>query len=168
MRRRIILAGETRYASLNRREADIAVRLARPVQGDLTVTRIGGIRFNFYASPAYLAETSSEAWSFIAYDSDMETSPQQKRLLEVAAGRRVGLKASTLEFQRSVAQAGGGVVILPDFFVRPTDGLVMAMTEEEPVMRDIWLVVHSDIRDVPVIRAVMEAIREGARNLRAD
>jgi len=35
--------------------------------------------------------------------------------------------------------------------------------EDEPVTRDIWLVVHSDIRDVPIVRAVMEAIKEGAR-----
>lgn len=164
----IILTGEKRYASLNRREADIAVRLTRPVEGDLTVTRIGGMRFDFYGSPAYLAETGHQDWSFIGYDSEMEMSPQEQRLLEVADGRRIGLKASTLEFQRATAQAGGGIAILPDFFVRPSDGLAIALVEAEPVTRDIWLVVHTDIRDVPIIRAVMETIRQGARQMGRD
>lgn len=163
----IVLAGEKHYASLNRREADIAVRLTRPVEGDLTVSRIGTIRFDFYASADYLAETLPEEWSFIAYDSDMETSLQHKRLMQVADGRRIGLRASTLEFQRAVAQAGGGIAMLPDFFVRPTDGLVIALAEDEPVTRDIWLVVHSDIHDMPIIRAVMDAIREGVGHLKA-
>ncbi|CAN7416686.1 LysR family transcriptional regulator [Neorhizobium sp. LjRoot104] len=159
----IVVAGEKRYASLNRREADIAVRLARPEQGDLTVMRIGSVRFDFYASPSYLAETPQEEWSFISYGEDMDTSPQHRRLLDIAGGRRVGLRASTLEFQRAMARAGGGVAILPDFFISAGDGLALALVEEEPVTRDIWLVVHSDIRDVPIVRAVMDAIKEGAR-----
>lgn len=156
----IVLVGEKRYVSLNRREADIAVRLSRPEQGDLTVMRLGSMRFNFYAAPSYLAETPEEAWSFIAYSEEMENSPQHQRLLEVARSRQIGLQASTLEFQMAVAKAGGGVAILPDFLVGATDGLVQAIEEENPVTRDIWLVVHSDIRDVPIIRAVLEALKE--------
>jgi DNA-binding transcriptional LysR family regulator len=155
----IVLAGEKQYASLNRREADIAVRLARPEQGELTITRLGGVTFNFYAAPSYLAETAKEAWSFISYGGDMENSPQYQRLIEVAAGRRIGIKASTLEFQLAAARAGGGIAILPDFIVGDEAGLVRAIDEEEPVTRDIWLVVHSDIRDVPIIRAVIDVIK---------
>jgi DNA-binding transcriptional LysR family regulator len=159
----VTVVGEKRYASLGRREADIAVRLTRPEQGDLTVTRIGGIAFNFYASPSYLAEIPHQDWSFIAYGADMEASPQHRRLVEVANGRRIGIRASTLEFQRAAASASGGIAILPDFFVGPQDGLVVAIAENAPVLRDIWLVVHSDIRDVPIIRVVTDAIRDGIR-----
>jgi DNA-binding transcriptional LysR family regulator len=161
----IAVIGEKRYASLNRREADIAIRLSRPDQGDLTMTRIGSVTFHFYASPSYLADVPERDWSFITYGADMEASPQHIRLIEVAAGRPVGLRASTLELQRATAQAGGGVAVLPDFFVGPGDGLVVALTEKEPVRRDIWLVVHSDIRSVPIIRVVMDAIRQGFRTI---
>lgn len=156
----IILVGEKRYVSLNRREADIAVRLTRPEQGDLTVMRLGSMRFHFYATPGYLADTPEDAWSFISYSDEMETSPQHRRLLEIARGRRIGLQASTLEFQMAAARAGGGIAILPDFLVGAADGLVQAIEEKTPVTRDIWLVVHSDIRDVPIIRAVMEALKK--------
>jgi DNA-binding transcriptional LysR family regulator len=159
----IRVVGEKRYASLSRREADIAVRLNRPEQGDLTVTRVGGVAFYFYASPSYLAGTPERDWSFITYGADMEGSPQHRRLVEVAGGRRIGIRASTLEFQRAAAGADGGIAILPDFFVGPEHGLVAAMTEEQPVQRDIWLVVHSDIRDAPIIRVVTDAIRDGIR-----
>ncbi|AYD01865.1 LysR family transcriptional regulator [Neorhizobium sp. NCHU2750] len=159
----ITVVGEKRYASLNRREADIAVRLARPEEGDLTVTRVGGVAFNFYASPSYLAATEERDWSFIAYGADMEASPQHRRLVAVAGERRIGIRASTLEFQRAAASAGGGIAILPDFFVGAEHGLTVAIAEDVPVTRDIWLVVHSDIRDAPVIRVVMDAITDGIR-----
>jgi DNA-binding transcriptional LysR family regulator len=156
----ITVVGEKRYASLNRREADIAIRLSRPDQGDLTMVRIGSVAFNFYAAPSYLADVPEREWSFISYGADMENSPQHVRLMQVAAGRRVGLKASTLELQRAAARAGGGVAMLPDFFVSAEDGLEIALNDADTVRRDIWLVVHSDIRTVPIIRAVMDAIRQ--------
>ncbi|WP_245582376.1 LysR family transcriptional regulator [Neorhizobium lilium] len=161
----VTVVGEKRYASLDKREADIAVRLSRPDQGDLTMARIGSVTFNFYASPSYLAEVPEAEWSFISYGADMENSPQHLRLIQTAAGRRIGLKASTLELQRAAAQAGGGVAMLPDFFVNPSYGLVTALDDKEPIRRDIWLVVHSDIRSVPTIRTVMDAIRRGARQM---
>ena len=155
----VTVVGEKRYASLDRREADIAVRLARPEQGDLTVMRIGSMGFRFYASPAYIAATPPDDWTFIAYDEDMDASPQQRRLLEIARGRRIALRSSTLEFQLAAAKAGCGIVILPDFLVGDVAGLMPVLEEEEPVRRDIWLVVHSAIRDLPIIRAVLDVLK---------
>lgn len=155
----VIIVGETRYASLDRREADIAVRMTRPEQGDLTVTKLLEVTFGFYASPAYLACAPEEDWSFIAYDETMTTSPQHQRLLAVANGRRVTVRASTLEFQVATARAGGGVAFFPSFMLAGVDDLVEVIREPVPLKREVWLVVHSDIRNVPIIRAVMDALK---------
>lgn len=155
----VIVVGEKRYVSLNRREADIAVRLNRPEEGDFSLSHIGVIAFRFYAAPAYLADTPEEAWSFISYDDGMAESPQHRLLLEVANGRAIGLRASTLEFQLAAARAGGGIAILPDFLVAGQPGLVEVPVGREPLIRGIWLVVHSDIRNVPIIRAVIQALK---------
>lgn len=156
----ITIVGETRYASLDRREADIAVRMTKPEQGDFTIAKLGDVAFGFYAAPTYLASVPEEDWNFIAYDETMSSSPQSTRLLEVANGRKLSIKATTLEFQLSAARAGGGVALLPNFLLVGVDGLVKAVRESKPLTREVWLVVHSDIRNVPIIRAVMEALKK--------
>jgi DNA-binding transcriptional LysR family regulator len=159
----IVVVGETRYASLDRREADIAVRMTMSEQGDLTVTKLCEVAFGFYAAPSYLASVPEQDWSFIAYDETMMTSPQYQRLLAVADGRRVAMRASTLEFQVAAARAGGGVAILPNFLVGAAVDLVQAIPQPTPLTREVWLVVHSDIRNVPIVRAAMEVLKEFVR-----
>ncbi|MBB3392856.1 DNA-binding transcriptional LysR family regulator [Rhizobium sp. BK275] len=152
----ITLVGEKRLASLNRREADIAVRLSRPEDGDYAIARIGQIAFHLYASKAYLETVPEAQWTFIGYDEGMNASPQQLRLFERAAGRPIAIRSSVLEFQAAAARLGGGVVMLPDFAV--PDGL-QRIEDEDPLTREVWLVVHAEIKDVPAVRVVMEALK---------
>jgi DNA-binding transcriptional LysR family regulator len=88
----------------------------------------------------------------------MNASPQQLRLLELAAGRPIAIRSSVLEFQAAAARLGGGVVLLPDFAVSGTDGL-QRIEDEDPLTREVWLVVHAEIKDVPAVRVVMEALK---------
>ena len=48
----IALVAEHRLASLSRREADLALRLGRPEDGDIIARRLVGIEFGFYAAPS--------------------------------------------------------------------------------------------------------------------
>ncbi|WP_095200286.1 LysR family transcriptional regulator [Mesorhizobium carmichaelinearum] len=153
----IVVIGETRYASLGRREADIAVRMARPEQGDLTVTKIGEIGFSLCADPAYLAATREKDWSFIGYEETMASSPQERLLAQIAGSRPVAIRASGLEFQLAAVKAGGGVALLPDFMAADLN-LTRLPLPGEPLTRELWLVVHTDIKDVPLIRAVMDGL----------
>jgi DNA-binding transcriptional LysR family regulator len=156
---RLRVIGEKRQASLNRREADIAIRLARPTIGDLTALKVDESKFRLYASPSYLAATPPEAWEFIAYDETMDAAPQQARLLALLDGRTISLRASTLEMQMAFVLAGGGVGMLPDFMAAGQDGLALADPATPPLVREIWLIVHTDMKDVPAIRAVMNCLR---------
>ncbi|MGE4451198.1 LysR family transcriptional regulator [Castellaniella sp.] len=155
---RVRVIGEKRQASLDRREADLAIRLSRPTVGDLTVFKIGEARFRLYASPAYLAATPAGAWAFVAYDEAMDAAPQQASLLAQLAGRAIGLRASTLEMQAAFILAGGGVGMLPDFAAEGLDGLAEADPAAPPLVREIWLVVHTDMKHAPAIRAVMDCL----------
>lgn len=155
---RFRMIGEKRQASLDRREADLAIRLSRPTAGDLTAFKIGEARFRLYASPAYLAATPVGAWAFVAYEQDMDAAPQQAGLLAMLEGRPIGLRASTLEMQAAFILAGGGVGMLPDFAVEGLDGLVEADPAMLSLVREIWLVVHTDMRHAPAIRAVMDCL----------
>ncbi len=154
----ITLVGEKRLASLNRREADIAVRMSRPEDGDYAITKVGEMAFHLYASKAYLETVPEAQWTFIGYDEGMNASPQQLRLFELAAGRPIAIRSSVLEFQAAAARLGGGVVLLPDFAVSDADDL-QRIEDENPLRREVWLVVHAEIKDVPAIRVLMEALK---------
>lgn len=88
----------------------------------------------------------------------MNASPQQLRLIELAAGRPIAVRSSVLEFQAATASLGAGVVMLPDFAVLESSGLQRIETEQ-PLTREVWLVVHSDIKDVPSVRVVVDALK---------
>lgn len=154
----ITLVGEKRLASLNRREADIAVRMSRPEDGDYSIVKLGETSFHLYASKTYLETVPPQDWTFIGYDDTMNASPQQSRLIELAAGRPIAVRSSVLEFQAAAASFGAGVVMLPDFVVLESSGLRRIETER-PLTREVWLVVHSDIKDVPSIRVVIDALK---------
>ncbi|MGM4914945.1 LysR family transcriptional regulator [Rhizobium sp. 768_B6_N1_8] len=155
----ITLVGEKRFASLNRREADIAIRLSRPEDGDYVIARLGEMRFRLYAAKSYLDTVPPPDWTFIGYDEGMNASPQQQRLIEIAAGRPIALRSTVLEFQAQAARLGGGVAMLPEFAVTGLDTL-QPVAHDVPLVREVWLVVHAGIRGVPAVRAVMEALKD--------
>lgn len=155
---RIHLLGEARTASLERREADIAVRLTRPEAGDLTVIKIGEMPFRFYASPAYLAGTLERDWRFIGSDGPMAGSPQQVIVEKIAADRGFGFDSDHVEIQLALGLAGGGIVMLPDFMVACRTELI-PISDDPLLMREVWLVVHSDMRNAAPVRAVIECLR---------
>lgn len=158
---RLTILGEKRDASLARREADIAIRMTRPVEGELTITKIDDVTFSLYAAHGYTQQTPEADWTFIGYDREMENSPQYRLLLEFAAGRPVSFRSSVLDLQLMAACSGSGIAILPDFMVGPDTALEVVESRLPPLTREVWLVVHPDIRQAPAIRAVIDAVSVG-------
>jgi DNA-binding transcriptional LysR family regulator len=152
----IKLIGEKRSASLNRREADLALRLSRPDENGLIARKIGHFGFSLYGAPSYLKETPPHAFAFIAYDASMDEAPQQQWLKAIAGNRAVVLRTSDLENQAAAARASVGLAALPHFLGDSDDGLARHEVGGRQVGRDVWLVVHRDLRRAPAVRAVME------------
>lgn len=163
---RLTLLGEKRAASLNRREADIAVRLSRPAEPGLIARKIGSFGFSLYGSPQYLKETPPSAFAFIAYDRSMDDSPQQKWLRIILAGREVVLCSSDLENQIAAACSGVGLVVLPHFIGDAEPRLQRQEIASSNVRRDVWLIVHRDLRGAPVVRAATEFLDDCLKGLR--
>lgn len=155
-RLRLKLIGEKRSASLSRREADVALRLSRPAENGLIGRKLGCFGFSLYGAPGYLRRTPQQAHAFIAYDSSMDAAPQQQWLMAIADGRDIVLRTNDLENQAAAARAGLGVAALPHFLGDGDPLLARCEAPRPPIRRDIWLVVHRDLRRVPAMRAVME------------
>lgn len=154
---RVRLVGEKRAASLSRREADVAVRLSRPTEKRLVVRRIGTIAFALYAAPAYLATHAPESFEFIGYEDSLDHVAQQRWLRAAAGARAVVVRTNDIESQRAAARAGVGIAALPRYLGEADAALVPVEVSKKmkPATRDVWLVVHGDVRRAPAVRAVM-------------
>jgi DNA-binding transcriptional LysR family regulator len=156
----IRLSGETRQVSLDRREAEIAIRLSRPTEPDLTIIKLMEIAFRPYATSDYLSSVEEDAWCFIGSDGNVRHSPQQIALQSMTGDGRYSFWSDDVSIQAALAQGGAGVAMLPDFVVPPHPHLVSAKPKDPPLIREVWLAVHSDMKQVPAIRVVMECLKK--------
>ncbi len=152
------VSAQAHQVSLSRREADVALRLVRPKETSSVVRKLGEMPFALYASPDYVAAQRAEDWTFIAYDAQFAEMPQQRWLLEIAGNRLVGCELSDISSHLAAARAGAGVAGLPCFLGDADPGLVRLEQECPPFSRDIWLVVHRDLRRSAPVRAVMDFV----------
>lgn len=149
--------GETREVNLARGEADLALRLSRPSAPGLVTRPLGAMGYGMYAAPRY-AERAPEQWEFLGYDDSLRLVPHQQWLEGVAAGRRFILRSNDMTALWQAARAGLGIAALPHFIGRVDAGLVALPAPTRPAPRQIWLVMHPDVRRSPRVRVVADVV----------
>ena len=154
------VSAQAQQVSLSRREADVALRLVRPKEAASVVRKLGQMPFALYASHDFVATHRREDWTFIAYDAQFADMPQQQWLLELADGRPVGCALSDISSHLAAARAGAGVAGLPCFLGDAAAELTRLAHDGRTFSRDIWLVVHRDLRRAAPVRAVMDFVAD--------
>jgi DNA-binding transcriptional LysR family regulator len=155
---RLSLSAQGQQVSLSRREADVAVRLVRPDEAGSVTRKIGKMPFGLYAHRSYVHLAAPERWQFIAFEQHFADMPQQSWLLGIAGNRPVVCELNHIGEHLIAARAGVGVVGLPCFLGESDHGLVRIHDNVPSFARDIWLVVHRDLRKAPMVRAVMDFV----------
>ena len=161
------------YVDLTRREADLALRMARPTAGDLLVKRLGELGGGVFAGAAYAAEVGTlrrlDQARWITWGDDLAHLLPARLLAEQVPADRLVLRTSHMGAQLTAAQAGVGLVLVDPQSARRA-GLVEvplapALRRALPPLRggELWLVVHRALRDVPRISAVWPFLEEAAR-----
>jgi DNA-binding transcriptional LysR family regulator len=158
---------DIRTLDLGRGEADIALRLARPTQGDLRGRRLGQVGYGLYASRAYLARRGTPATGFgghflIDWPVDYTTIPQVPWLRRIAADAGVVLRSNSAMTRRAAAASGAGIALLP-CVLADLDPALVRIASETPPRQDLWLVTHRDLARVPRVRATLEHLAQTAR-----
>ncbi|MFC3675797.1 LysR family transcriptional regulator [Ferrovibrio xuzhouensis] len=162
------LAGGKEAADLGRREADLAVRLSKPADGRLVARRLGTLGFGFYAARSYRAAwRSSAARDYVGYDDSLEAVPQQRLLLKLAGGRPLAFAANDLASLHQAARTGLGIAALPHFLAAQDPLLRLLPLDAAAADREIWLLVHPDLRRAPRVRAGMDFLIALFENERA-
>ncbi|WP_448188008.1 LysR family transcriptional regulator [Azospirillum sp. sgz301742] len=140
---------DNRALSLARREADLAIRQARPQRGELITRRLATLAYGLYAAPG-----APDA--FITFDETLAELPEAVWFAGHTRGRRIAFRSNSVQAQLAAAKAGFGTALLPRWLAAAEPDLLSVPAAEPPPPREAWLVLHRDLKDVPRIRAVAE------------
>lgn len=149
---------------LERREADIALSLARSTRETLIVRKIARSRLGLYASEKYVEKRGlpdrpdrSLAGHHVllladtrAYD--LENEWMQRRL----EGAKVALRSDSVTALYSATLGGLGIALLPRSVADREPLLRLIETSDAPEPRPIWQMVHRDLQHAPRVRAVLD------------
>ncbi|MFY9351354.1 LysR family transcriptional regulator [Sphingobium sp.] len=171
---RLDLVTASGFLNPSNREADMAVMLARPQRGRLTVRRLGDYRLHLYASPAYLERVGRPGkpadlrdCTLIGYVPEFIFSPELDYLDEVEAGLEANLRSTSIIMQQRMIAEGAGIGVLPDFIARPDPALMPIMADKVEITRSFWLVMHGDLRRLARIGAVAHWLQERVDTLKS-
>ena len=161
-----------RSLDIARRDADLAVRFARPASSDLVCRKLGEVGFSLYASRRYLAKSGipKRGLGLAGYDliafagAPAATSPFF--MGESLEGARIALRCNNPLIQLKAAASDIGIAELACFLGDTSPDLVRVWPRETPAQRTVWLIVHQDMRHAARIRVVSAAIGDMFRRRR--
>jgi DNA-binding transcriptional LysR family regulator len=154
-RLRIELIAEPRNLSLTRREADIALRLARPETGAALARRIGRLDYAVYGPQ----RRKGDGLPWITYEEGLSHLPQARFIAATARAEETApLLLNDAEAIVQAVRAGVGKSLLPCFVGENEPGF--KRLSSVVLARDIWLMVHRDLRAQARIAAVIDWLVE--------
>ncbi len=156
------LVADSRDFSLTSREADMAVRLARPKTGGTRVKarRIGTLHYRPYAA-AHHAPRNIPALPWVEYDDQMSDLPQARWMAANARAEPTApsrLKVSDIETALEAVAAGHGRSLFPRQIGDKDERLRASAAPSESALlaRDVWLLVHGELHNLPRTKAVAD------------
>jgi DNA-binding transcriptional LysR family regulator len=148
---------------LSRRDADIAVRMARPTQAALIARRLGDVGIGLYAHRRYLKHRDMPrslaelgAHTIIGFDSDV-IAVRMSRAGGLGASRGAFAFRSDNEHARLAAlRAGFGIGPCQDGIARRDRDLVAVLPGEVRFDLEMWLVMHENLRTSRRVRLLYD------------
>ena len=150
--------------SLSKREADIAITIARPEEGRLTVRKLTDYSLHFYAARHYLAEHGTprsvadlERHCLITYVQDLVFADQLHFMPELYGPNYSRVECSGAVGQLETVRGGAGIGILHDYAAH-IDPQLQIVLPDTSFQRSYWIITHVDMRRLSRVRAVSDFI----------
>lgn len=157
------LVPDTRSLSLSRREADIALRMSRFEGHEVAARRVGALAMGLYASPRMAQLVADNQARLVTVLDDQAHLPEAKWLRDAFPDAPIGFCSNSREVQVHAALAGAGVAALARYRADIEPGLVRLFPDRPDLVRDIWIGAHVDMRHMPRVRAVTDAVVDALR-----
>ena len=156
------LAASHMLANLSRREADLLIREQVPDIASIVARRLGRVAYGVYASRELDCAGKSRdvlrAMPWVGFDDEHDYMPGQSWMLDLLEGARPQVRVNNWLVLHKAVQAGAGLAVMPCYVgdADPALGRLGPILSEVAI--DQWLLVHRDLRTLPRVRAVMDAL----------
>ena len=154
---------DDRQQDLLRRDADIALRMARPVQNALIAKKIGQTRVKLFAHKDYLKkrampQTTDDLTSHtvIGYDTNLRIFELLKAEgLDVPFGM-FSLRSDSELAQLALVRAGAGIGGAQMGLARRDPALVPVLHDQVGFSMEMWLAIHEDLKSNLRVRLLFD------------
>lgn len=161
------VAVSNRINDLLRREADIAVRMTRPVQTGLVAKLVGRSELGLYAHPRYLEEspapdTSAELFdhALVGFDTPLAYT-KTFAIGGVAVTRdRFAVRSDSDMAQLAAIRSGCGIGVCHRAIAERA-GLTRVLADAFKPQVECWIAMHQDMRSTARHRTVFDALATG-------
>jgi DNA-binding transcriptional LysR family regulator len=164
----IELVASDRMEDLLQRDADIAVRMARPSQASLVARRVGDVLLGCFAHRDYLArrgtpQTLEDLAQHDLIGVDQENAFTRAVLAELPFLKRESFALRCDNDLATIAalRAGFGIGMCQVGLARRDPNLVHLFPEQARYRLDTWIAMHEDLRQTPVCKLAFAALVEG-------
>ncbi len=157
-------------SDLKRREADIAVRSYRPTQDDLIATKIGEMNHFLYASEDYLRQIGDPASPadlagahFIGFENSEQLIDAYGRLDIELSLENFPVRTENHLVHWELVKAGVGIGVMPEQIGDPEPAVRRVLTDAPPLVGELWLAAHRELKTSRRIRIVFDFLAEELR-----
>mgnify|MGYP003867887815 CR=1 FL=1 len=169
----IEIVASNRTGNLLRREADIAVRMYRPTQGDVVARRVGQSEVCAFAATRYLdrrgrPETFEEmiaGHDIIGYDTDEQIIEGFREHGASLSRDAFPLRCDDHIVCWQLLVAGGGIGFAQRALGERTPGVETLFSGEPVATLPIWLTAHAELRTSARIRRVYDHLADALADI---
>ncbi len=162
---RLDFVGEERNVVLERGEADIAIRHARPTGGAARIRNLGDLGAAIYAAPQLLDKTGSlipnAPW--VGFSRPLDYLPEQQWIDANVPPKDVAVTVAAGATYADAVTRGIGAGIMSCMIGDARPGLVRVAPGKPLMYRESWLMVLDDTRKRPAVRSVITWLGEICR-----
>ncbi|MDR7270266.1 DNA-binding transcriptional LysR family regulator [Pelomonas saccharophila] len=162
------LALSNQLQDLLRREADIAVRMTPPEQGQLIARRIGSIELGLHARPDYLDRhgrptslADMAGHTLVGFDRVTPFTRAGVKRLGGITRDSFALRCDSDLAQLALIRAGGGIGACQVALARREPPLERVLADQFSWPLETWVAMHEDLRQNTPCRVVFDALVEG-------
>jgi DNA-binding transcriptional LysR family regulator len=150
-------------ANLLKRDADIALRMFRPVQSDLVARKITEIPLGLYAHRDYLAAHPApqslddlHLHRFIGFDRDRSLIEAAAAMGETFTPSDFSFRSDSMLAQIEAIAAGAGIGVTHQGLAQRMPGVERVLASLPLPNLELWIACHSDIRFNKRIRLLLD------------
>lgn len=162
------------FLNPSRREADLAVLLARPASGPVICSKLSDYSLGLFGSASYIERRGRpdgvadlHRHDLVGYIPDLLYAPELRYLDEIDQGLSPTLRSSSINAQYQLVASGVGIGVLPHF-IGAADPALVAVLPMVRIVRSFWIVAHRDTHQLRRVRAFRSWLIELCRDRRHD